>query len=144
MSVHERLIIETNQSKQLAYLLFFTHGLAIVAVMMISIPFWLVIVAILFLALSLSHHINKTREVVRIVSQPDDEWLIQKSDGTSFNAHLAGDTYISSYLTLLVFISHENASSICVCLLSGSVKSAVLSQLKLRLKISGQLSKVTA
>jgi len=82
--------------------------------------------------------------VVRIVAKSDNEWRIQKSDGSHFNACLTGKTYISDCLTILVFASYENSSATYVHLLSDSVEATVLSQLKLRLKVSSQEFKLAA
>jgi hypothetical protein len=138
MSGHEQLIIEINNSRQLLYLLFLIHGLAFVALVSLAIPLQATVVAVLLLIFSLSYTIKKTREVVRIAALSDNEWFIQKSDGSSFSAYLTGDTYISGWLTLLIFTSHENSSPTYVHLLADSVKASVLSQLKLRLKVSSQ------
>ena len=138
MSDNEQLILEINHSQQLLCLLFLIHGLAIVALVSLALPWLATLIAVLTLGFSLSHTIKKTREVVRIAALPDNEWFIQKSDGSSFSARLTGDTYISGWLTLLNFTSHENSSPTYVHLLNDSVKASVLSQLKLRLKVSSQ------
>lgn len=137
MSTHEQLVLEINHSRQLLCLLFLIHVLAIVTLISLAIPLLAIVVAALSLTFSLSYYIKKTREVVRITKKLDNEWYIQKSDGRNFSARLAGDTYISDWLTILVFTSYENSSSTCVYLLADSVKAAVLSQLKLGLKVSG-------
>ena len=142
MSDNEQLIIEINHSRQLLCLLFLLHGLAIVALVFLAIPFLATVIAVLLLIFSLSYTIKKTREVVRIAALADNEWFIQKSDGSSFTARLTGDTYISGWLTLLIFTSNENSSPTYVHLLTDSVKASVLSQLKLRLKVSSQQLKV--
>ena len=138
MSDNEQLILEINHSRQLLCLLFLIHGLAIVALFSLAIPLPAIVIAVLLLIFSLSYTIKKTREVVRIAALSDNEWFIQKSDGSSFTARLTGDTYISGWLTLLVFTSSENLSPTYVHLLADSVKATVLSQLKLRLKVSSQ------
>jgi len=138
MSDNEQLIIEINHSRQLLCLLFLLHGLAFVALVSLAIPLLVTVVVVLLLIFSLSHTIKKTREVVRIAALSDNEWFIQKSDGSSFSARLTGDTYISGWLTLLIFTSYENSSPTYVHLLTDSVKATVLSQLKLRLKVSSQ------
>ena len=143
MPDNEQLIIEINNSRQLLCLLFFIHGLAIVALGSLSVPLLATVAAVLLLIFSLSHTIKKTREVVRIAALSNNEWFIQKSDGSSFSARLTGDSYISDWLTLLVFTSHENSSPTYVHLLTDSVKTSVLSQLKLRLKVSAQQLKAT-
>ena len=142
MSDNEQLIIEINHSRQLLCLLFLLHGLAIAALASLAIPLPATVIAVLLLIFSLSYTIKKTREVVRIAALADNEWFIQKSDGSSFTARLTGDTYISGWLTLLIFTSNENSSPTYVHLLTDSVKASVLSQLKLRLKVSSQQLKV--
>ena len=144
MSGHEQLIIEINHSRQLLCLLFLVHGLTIVALASLNISLLVTILGVLLLLFSLSYYIKKTREAVRITTKHDNEWFIQKSDGSSFNARLAGDSYVSEWLTLLIFTSRENTSSMCVPLLTDSVKTAVLRQLKLRLKVSSQQLKAAA
>lgn len=119
-------------------MLFFIHGLAISVLMMIAVPLWLAVVAILFVMLSLIYYTKKTREVVRIVMRSNGDWLIQKSDGYSCDVRLAGNTYVGNRLILLVFTSHESSLPTCVCILEGSVKAVVFSQIAMRLKVSGQ------
>ncbi len=135
MSNNEQLIIEINPSRQLLCLLVLLHGFAIAALYLLDIPLLATIAAIPALVFSLNYYIKKIREVVRIIAKSDNEWLLYKSDGSSFNACLTGKTYISDWLTILVFSSYESSSLISVHLLSDSVKSSILSQLKLRLKV---------
>lgn len=139
MSGHEQLIVDINRSSQLICLLFCFHGLAIVTLVTLSIPLTLTVIIIMLSAFSLSHYIKKTREVVRMVARPDNEWLIQTIKGTSFSASLAGSTYISDWLTLLVFSSLDRSSPTYVYLMKDSVSAPVLSQLKLGLKVSSNL-----
>ncbi len=141
MSDNEQLIIEINPSRQLLYLLFLLHGLAIVALGSLAIPLPVTFFSILAFVFNLNYYIRKTREITRIVAKSDNEWFVQKSDGSSFTACLSGKTYVSDWLTILVFSSYENSSLTYVHLLSDSVKSPVLSQLKLRLKVMGQAFK---
>jgi len=141
MSNNEQLIIEINPSRQLLCLLFLIHGLAIVALSSLTIPLPVTFFAILTLVFNLNYYIRKTREITCIIAKSDNEWFLQKSDGSSCTACLSGKTYVSDWLTLLVFSSDEKSSLIYVHLLSDSVKSAVLSQLKLRLKVMGQVFK---
>ncbi len=141
MQNNEQLIIKINPSRQLLCLLFLIHGLAIVALSSLTIPLSVTFFAILTLVFNLNYYIRKTRDIALIVAKSDNEWFIQKSDGSSFTACLSGKTYVSDWLTLLVFSSNEDSSLTYVHLLSDSVKSAVLSQLKLRLKVMGQVFK---
>jgi hypothetical protein len=136
MSGHQQLIIDINRSPQLICLLFCFHGLAVATLTTLSIPLTLTVIIIMLSAFSLSYYIKKTHEVVRVVAQPDNEWLIQTVNGTSFSASLTGSTYISDWLTLLVFTSLDKSSPTCVYLMKDSVAAPVLSQLKLSLKVS--------
>ena len=76
--------------------------------------------------------------MARIIAKHDNEWFLQKSDGSGFGARLAGNSYVSEWLTLLVFKSLENSSTTYVLLLTDSVTITALRQLKLKLKVSIQ------
>lgn len=135
---HRHSIIDIKRSPQLTFLLFFIHGLAVVALFFLTIPLTLTVIAILLLMFSLSCYLKKTYEVIRIVTKQNDEWLVQKTDGSVFSASLAGHTYVSDRLILLVFTVFEKRLPTCVCLMKDSLTASDFSLLKLKLKVFNQ------
>lgn len=135
MSGNKQFVIDINRSRQLFSLLFFMHGLAVVSLILLSWPFYLNVIALMLIAFSLIFYLKKSHEVVRIVAQPENQWLIQKADGSTYSASIAGNTYISDWLTLLVFLPSGKKSATYVCLMKDSVADSSLSQLKLNIKL---------
>lgn len=74
--------------------------------------------------------------MARVIVRSDNDWLIHKTNGDSFNANLTGNTYISNWLTMLVFRSADKSAPVYVCLMRDSVAAPVLSRLKLVMKLS--------
>jgi hypothetical protein len=136
MSGREQLSFDINRSKQLILLLCCIHGFAIFSLVLLSLHPILVIVASSLVVFSLSYSIKKSREIICITARADNDWFIQDNNGTGFYAGLSGQTYISDWLTLLVFNSIERSSPIRICILKDSVSMNTLSQLKSHLKIS--------
>lgn len=140
MPVNAQLVVNIMCSQQLVCLLFGIHGLALFSLALLTLPLPLKLVIVLLLVLSLSYYVNRARDVVRIIVGADDEWFIQREKGVISRTNIIGSTYISGWLTLLVFRSLDRAALTYVCILKDSVPISVLSQLKLILKLSNHSS----
>lgn len=126
----------------MTYLLCSIHGVAAYSLTLLTLNSILTIITLLLLASSLYYYIGKSRDVVRLIAQSQGEWLIQQSDGKSYRATIADNTYISNWLTLLVFTLADNKTPVYVCLFKDSVSQQVMSQLKLVLKLTSRELKV--
>jgi hypothetical protein len=143
MQGKEHLVVDIKQSRQLVLVLVLVHVLAVAAVKTISIPPWLAIIMILFIALSLIYYLNRIDEVSCLVMQAEGNWLVKMSDGTTIEASLDGNTYVGTRLVLLNFRTRIDSAPIRVCLLGDSVSASMFSLLKLKLKVIGQQADIT-
>jgi len=130
------IIIKIEPSKQLLVSLLCVHALALYALLLTSASLLVTLSITVFIALSFVFYINKSQEFSGVVAEADNEWILIMKDGSKLNCSLSNRTYLSNWLSLLVFISAEQATSKYVILMNDSVSAELLSQLKLRLKVN--------
>ena len=91
---------------------------------------------VILIAFSLSFYIKKILEVGCVILISDDEWNLIMQDGSKLNCSLSDRTYISNWLSLLVFTNEDQSALKYVILMRDAVSAELLSQLKLRLKVN--------
>ena len=134
--VNEPIIIKINNSKQLFSFLISIHVLALCSLLLTPISFSLSIIFVVLISFSLYYYLSNCRKIQCVVEVNDNEWILMASNGSQLNCNLSNKTYISDYVSLLVFTHQEQAGSKYVVLMRDSVATGLLSRLKLRLKIN--------
>ena len=136
--LNEPIIIKINNSKQLFSFLISIHVLALCSLLLTPISFSLTIIFVVLISFSLYYYLSNCRKIQCVVEAKDNdnEWILMASNGSQLNCNLSNKTYISDYVSLLVFTYQEQAGSEYVVLMRDSVATGLLSLLKLRLKIN--------
>ena len=136
------LHLEPRISLQLSMLLLVLHGLALVAILALSLPVWaylsLVMLVILNFYSTFNHHVlgRSKRSVLSLVWGGEGEWSLTTADGASHQAELLPGSYVHPMLVILNFIL-QGGSRRSVVLLKDSLDQNTYRKLLSRMQLEG-------
>jgi hypothetical protein len=127
--------MEIAPSLRLITALFLVHVLSMASVMLLSIGWFEKTFLILLILISFRFYQQRLFYIRRIVKHEDNAWLLFDKDNACMHAGLTDRSYITEWLTILVFKIPQRKNKIIVYLLKDSTDPATLSKFKLLLKV---------
>lgn len=136
------LHLEPRISLQLSMLLLIVHGLALIAIMALTLPVWvylaLVTLVILNFYITFNHHVlgRSRKAVLSMVWGGEGEWSLMTADGEVHEAKLLPGSYVHPLLVILNFILN-GGSRRTVVLLKDSLDQNTHRKLLSRMQLEG-------
>ena len=134
------LKVSLRPSLILAAILLAAHGAAIAVIAVVSMPLWLQLSAIAALAASLTFNIRQAAllrspdAVIAIEIASDNTFSIQTRRGDWLECEVLGNTYVSSFLTILNLRQTDNGAVRRAVILPDSIAAEDFRQLRVWLR----------